>query len=118
MGNKEILISFLSMILVNFPGSINGEPSQKISKAFADNQRVAAKDPVYERHHYVEECSNLSHEMRRFSDKLNDENLRIFCGEFNNAQREKAIQMASQKNSNGKYIMTPDESVQMVVRQR
>ena len=101
------------MMLINFPGSINGEPFQKRPNAFANKQRLAAKDPIYERHHFIEECSNLSHEMRKFADKLNDENLKIFCSEFNDAQREKALQMASQKNSNGKH-MTPDESVQMV----
>lgn len=85
------------------------------SKCFADNSKqLAAKEPPYERHHYKKECKNFSEETKRFSDKLNDKNLKIFCEDFNDAQREQAMQMASQKGMN----MTPDQAVEMVAAKK
>lgn len=79
----------------------------------AKNSHIAASPP-YERHHYKKECKNFSEETKRFSDKLNDSNLKIFCEEFNDAQREQAMQMASQKGMN----MTPDQAVEMVAAKK
>ena len=70
----------------------------------------------YERHNYREECSDLPMHVRRFTDKLNEANLKIFCGQFNNDQREKAMQMANQKDKNGNFVMSPDEAVEKVAR--
>lgn len=83
---------------------------------FADNTQLAAKDPPYERHHYTDECSGMSHRMLRFSDKLNEANLKIFCSRFNDDQREKAMQLASQKDKSGNPLMTPDQAVEKVAK--
>lgn len=88
------------------------------ARCFADNtKQLAAKEPPYERHNYREECSDFSMGIRRFSDKLNESNLKIFCSKFNNDQREKAIQLASQKDKNGNFVMTPDEAVEKVAEE-
>lgn len=89
------------------------------SAAHAENHQefriiVAGKDAPYERHHYKKECKNFSEETKRFSDKLNDKNLKTFCEEFNDVQREQAMQMASQKGMN----MTPDQAVEMVAAKK
>ena len=83
---------------------------------FADHTTLAAKDPPYERHHYTDECSGMSHRMLRFSDKLNESNLKIFCSRFNDDQREKAMQLANQKDKSGNLIMTPDQAVEKVAK--
>lgn len=70
----------------------------------------------YERHNYREECRDLPMHVRRFTDKLNEANLKIFCSQFNNDQREKAMQMANQKDKNGNFVMSPDEAVEKVAR--
>ena len=71
----------------------------------------------YERHNYREECSDLPMHVRRFTDKLNEANLKIFCSQFNNDQREKAMLLASQKDKNGTPLMTPDEAVEKVAEE-
>ena len=88
------------------------------AKCFADStKQLAAKDPPYERHNYREECSDFSMRIRRFSDKLNESNLKIFCEKFNNDQREKAIQLANQKDKKGNFMMTPDEAVEKIAEE-
>lgn len=75
-----------------------------------------AANVPYERHNYREECRDLPMHVRRFTDKLNEANLKIFCGQFNNDQREKAMQMANQKDKDGNFVMSPDEAVEKVAR--
>ncbi len=89
-------------------GSVHAKNSQDIDKI------VVGKDAPYERHHYKKECKNFSEETKRFSDKLNDSNLKIFCEDFNDAQRQQAMQMASQKGMN----MAPDQAVEMVAAKK
>jgi len=79
-----------------------------------DLEGIVAASPPYERHHYRKECSNFSEATKRFSDKLNEKNLKLFCEEFSDAQRQQAMQMASQKGMN----MTPDQAVEMVAAQK
>lgn len=97
----------LAMACFGCFGSIHAENAQDLGGV------VAANVP-YERHHYKKECNNFSEDTKRFSDKLNDANLKTFCGEFNDAQREQAMQMASQKGMN----MTPDQAVEMVAAKK
>lgn len=85
---------------------------------FADNAKhdLAVNVP-YERHNYREECSDLPMHVRRFTDKLNEANLKIFCGQFSNDQQEKAMQLANQKDKNGNPIMTPNQAVEKVAKE-
>ncbi len=106
---QRIARSFLTVIFMICFVSVNAESS------VTDERQIAAKEPPYERHHYKKECSKFSEEVKRFSDKLNDANLKIFCEKFNDAQRQQAMQMAAQTDSSGKQKMTPDQSVEMVV---
>jgi hypothetical protein len=103
------IIGPLAMAYCSYFGSVHAENSQKLNEMV-----VAGKDAPYERHHYKQECKNFSEETKRFSDKLNDKNLKTFCEDFNDAQREQAMQMASQKGMN----MTPDQAVEMVAAKK
>ncbi len=87
--------------------SVHAENSQDI-------ERIVAASPPYERHHYKKECKNFSEETKRFSDKLSDANLKIFCEDFNDEQRQQAMQMATPKGMN----MTPDQAVEMVAAKK
>ena len=73
---------------------------------------LVAKEPPYGSPYYEKQCSNFSQDMQQFSDKLNDANLKIFCSEFNDTQRKQAMQMTSQMK------MTPDQSVEMVAKNK
>lgn len=97
----------LAMACCSCFGSVHAENSR-------DLDGIAAANPPYERHHYKKECENFSETTKRFSDKLNDKSLKIFCEVFNDAQREQAMQMASQKGMN----MTPDQAVEMVAAKK
>lgn len=101
-------MSPLTMVCCSYFGSVHAENLQEFGIV------VAGKDAPYERHHYKKECKNFSEETKRFSDKLNDKNLKTFCEDFNDAQREQAMQMASQKGMN----MTPDQAVEMVAAKK
>ena len=109
MRIQKIRIRFLMGILIAFFTTIN-------AICFADNTNQFAVNVPYERHNYREECSDLPMHVRRFTDKLSEANLKIFCSQFNNDQREKAMQMANQKDKNGNFVMTPDEAVEKVAR--
>lgn len=102
------VIGLIAMACCSCFGSVHAENPQEFRIV------VAAKDAPYERHHYKKECKNFSEDTKRFSDKLNDKNLKIFCEEFNDSQREQAMQMASQKGMN----MTPDQAVEMVAAKK
>ncbi len=103
------IVGSLAMVCFGCFGSVHAENTQDLGGIVA-----AGKDAPYERHHYKKECQNFSEETKRFSDKLNDKNLKTFCEEFNDAQREQAMQMASQKGMN----MTPDQAVEMVSKNK
>lgn len=102
------IVGLIAMACCSYFGSVHAENPQEFGIV------VAGKDAPYERHHYKKECKNFSEETKRFSDKLNDKNLKTFCEEFNDAQREQAMQMASQKGMN----MTPDQAVEMVAAKK
>lgn len=101
------IIGLIAMACSSYFGSVHAESAQDLGG-------MVAASPPYERHHYKKECSNFSEETKRFSDKLSDANLKIFCEDFNDAQRQQAIQMASQKGMN----MTPDQAVEMVAAKK
>ena len=101
------IIGLIAMACCSYFGSVYAKNSQ-------DLDGIVAASPPYERHHYKKECKNFSEETKRFSDKLNDKNLKTFCEDFNDAQREQAMQMASQKGMN----MTPDQAVEMVAAKK
>ncbi len=101
------IIGLIVMACCGYFGSVYAKNSQ-------DLDGIVAASPPYERHHYKKECKNFSEETKRFSDKLNDSNLKIFCEDFNDAQRQQAMQMASQKGMN----MTPDQAVEMVAAKK
>ncbi len=101
------IISLIAMASCSYFGSVYAKNSQ-------DLDGIVAASPPYERHHYKKECKNFSEETKRFSDKLNDSNLKIFCEDFNDTQRQQAMQMASQKGMN----MTPDQAVEMVSKNK
>lgn len=84
---------------------------------FADHANQLAVNVPYERHNYREECSDLPMHVRRFTDKLNEANLKIFCSKFNNEQQEKAMQLAAQKDKSGNFVMTPDEAVEKIAKE-
>lgn len=100
-------MSPLAMACCSYFGSVHAENSQELDG-------MVAASPPYERHHYKKECEDFSETTKRFSDKLNDKNLKIFCEDFNDAQRDQAMQMASQNGMN----MTPDQAVEMVAAKK
>lgn len=101
------IIGLITMACCSYFGSVHAGNLQ-------DLEGIVAVNPPYERHHYRKECSNFSEETKRFSDKLNDANLKTFCEDFNDAERQQAMQMASQKGMN----MTPDQAVEMVAAKK
>lgn len=84
---------------------------------FTTNAICFAVTVPHEEHNYRKECSDLPMHVRRFTDKLNEANLKIFCNQFNNDQRNMAMQLASQKDKNGTPLMTPDEAVEKVAEE-
>lgn len=60
-----------------------------------------------------EACRGLSPEMQQFAEKLNTNNKMTFC-KFSDVHRRHAMKLASQKNTYGKPMMTPDQSVEKV----
>ena len=95
--NKMYGVIGLSLILFSF----SAESSQTLTNVFAVSV-------PYEKHHYRKDCADFSESVKRFSDKLNDKNLKIFCEKFNDAQREKAMQLSDQKG------ITPDQAVEAI----
>ncbi len=62
----------------------------------------------------VMDCSKMPPDIAQFAVQLNTANQKMFCGQFNDAQRATAIQLASQQDAMGKSMMTPDQAVQKV----
>lgn len=59
------------------------------------------------------DCSNMGPDMQQFAAQLNAMNKKMFCGQFNAAQRSTAMQYATQQDASG-TIMTADQAVQKV----
>lgn len=85
---------------------------------FAENiKHDLAVNVPYERHNYREECRDLPMSVRRSTDKLNESNLKVFCSQFDDNQREKAMHLANQKDKSGNLIMTPNQAVEKVAKE-
>lgn len=62
------------------------------------------------------DCSNLSVEAKAFSDKLSPTYKTMFCGKFDDTQRNTAMQLTGQMDSSGMVTMSPDQAVDKVAR--
>ncbi len=62
------------------------------------------------------DCSNLSVEAKTFSNKLNPTNKMMFCGKFDDVQRNTAMQLTGQMDSSGMVTMSPDQAVEKVAK--
>ena len=62
------------------------------------------------------DCSALPMEMQTFAGQLAPANKATFCGKFNDGQRSQAMEMSMQKDSTGKSMMTPDQSVEQTAK--
>ena len=51
---------------------------------------------------------------QQFSAQLTPSNQKMFCNQFDEAQQTACMQMASQTDSTGKMMMTPDQAVQKI----
>lgn len=114
-----------TLIFLLFFAFINAENSKEIpentstSELLANGGHISPEQPHgLGRAHFKNECSTLSsHSMLEFASQLNDANLKVFCGEFNDMQREKAMQIADDVNYEGNSMMTPDQAVEKVVKE-
>jgi hypothetical protein len=62
----------------------------------------------------MKDCSMMGPDIAQFSVQLSQANQKMFCGQFNSAQRATAMQLASQQDAMGKSMMSPDQAVQKV----
>ncbi len=69
-------------------------------------KEIAAQNPM--------DCSNMGADVQQFASQLNTMNKKMFCGQFNSAQRSTAMQYASKQDPNGDMMMSPDRAVQKV----
>lgn len=69
-------------------------------------KEIAAQNPM--------DCSDMSADVQKFASQLNMMNKKMFCGQFNAAQRSTAMQYAAQPDANGAMMMTADQAVQKV----
>jgi hypothetical protein len=76
-----------------------------MSSLVAEEAEIAAQNPM--------DCSNMGADMQQFAAQLNMMNKKMFCGQFNAAQRSTAMQYATQQDANG-AMMTADQAVQKV----
>ena len=58
------------------------------------------------------DCTTMPPDMQQFAAQLTVANQKMFCGQFNDAQRATCMQMASQQDVSGKLLYTPDQAVQ------
>ena len=94
---KKIKLALAAMACLCFMSSIVAEEAVK---------EIAAQNPM--------DCSNMGADVQQFASQLNAMNKKMFCGQFNAAQRSTAMQYASQQDANGAMMMTPDRAVQKV----
>jgi hypothetical protein len=59
-------------------------------------------------------CTTMGPDIAQFAMQLSGDNQKMFCGQFNDAQRSTAMQLASQQDAMGKSMMSPDQAVQKV----
>jgi hypothetical protein len=60
------------------------------------------------------DCSKMGADVQQFASQLNTMNKKMFCGQFNSSQRSTAMQYASEEDSQGNMMMSPDRAVQKV----
>src|SRR5579864_3149696 len=92
---KKVKLVLAAMACLCFMSSVGAE----------DVKEIAAQNPM--------DCSNMGADMQQFASQLNMMNKKMFCGQFNAAQRSTAMQYASQQDANG-AMMTADQAVQKV----
>lgn len=64
--------------------------------------------------HFQKECKGLSsHSQLQFASKLNETNLKLFCGKFSDAQRDAAMELFEENEE-----MTPDEAVAQIAKSK
>jgi hypothetical protein len=61
------------------------------------------------------DCGSFSFMEQDFSEELSDANKEMFCGRFNQDQRNSAMQMTRQPDNNGN-LMSPDQAVEKVAK--
>lgn len=93
---KKVKIALAALACMCFMSSVGAEEAEK---------EIALQNPI--------DCSNMGADMQQFASQLNTMNKRMFCGQFNAAQRSTAMQYASQQDSNGN-MMSADRAVQKV----
>lgn len=93
---KKIKLALAAMACLCFMSSLVAEGAEK---------EIAAQNPM--------DCSNMGADMQQFASQLNAMNKKMFCGQFNAAQRSTAMQYATQQDAEG-AMMTPDRAVQKV----
>ncbi len=93
---RQVKMALIALTCICFMSSASAEEAQK---------EIAAQNPM--------DCSNMGMDMQQFAAQLNAMNKKMFCGQFNAAQRATAMQYAAQQDANGS-IMTADKAVQKV----
>ena len=93
---KKVKLVMAAMACLGFMSSLAAEETSK---------EIAAQNPM--------DCSNMGADMQQFASQLNAMNKKMFCGQFNAAQRSTAMQYATQQDANG-AMMTADQAVQKV----
>lgn len=63
------------------------------------------------------DCSHLLPQLQQFASLLSPGNREAFCGQFTQAMRQEAMQMAVQKKADGTPLLTPDQAVEVVIKQ-
>lgn len=61
-------------------------------------------------------CQTMGPDVAQFAMQLSSDNQKMFCGQFSDAQRATAMQLASQQDAMGKNMMSPDTAVQKVAQ--
>ena len=61
------------------------------------------------------DCSGMSADMQQFSSQLSPANMKMYCGKFNDDQRQAAMQMNGQMDASGS-AMTPNGAVEKIAK--
>jgi Tfp pilus assembly protein PilP len=96
MAMKTVKIALAALACMCLMSSAGAEEAEK---------EIALQNPM--------DCSNMGADLQQFASQLNATNKKMFCGQFNAAQRSTAMQYATQKDSTG-AMMSPDKAVQQV----
>lgn len=91
---KVVLGCMVSMISFAVADAMPGTPSEQAAPAM--------------------DCSAMPTDIAQFAMQLSSANQKMFCGQFSDAQRATAMQLASQQDAMGKSMMSPDQAVQKV----